>query len=494
MVITTIGLTSVLARPIENILIPGTLSPAVRVGGIVLGELSEEEASRRMAALLHSAAAQPIRLIDDGRTWTISPEQLELSYDLEGTFRDAVEKSRQSQGIRKWWNEMLGEPSDPSVDLHFSWNREKAVQLLQEIKQEVDHEPTNAALQTSGQQVRVVPHKTGRVLSVEETLKRIQLSLASLQPERQISLAITETEPEIVTDEVAPIDTLLAEASTEIPDGMITVRDNAEKMTARLHGQILAKHARLSFTAAAGPFLGSSTYATESDPRTLHNTGGIQSGIGQAASTFYWAALKADLTVVERHPHLRPPSYISPGLDAAIWDGKLDLKVENPFEHPVYIEAAINGNRLTIRLYGSSENRSNSEIVVEKVERFQPETVFLLDGSMETWERRVEQTGAEGILAQTYRVMKNHSASVQERKDLVSNDYYRPKPKVIRIGPPAHMLKQNGEEMALYGPMVPVVPDSSGSSNSFAEDPNMAPAEDVPLDIATDPNVVSPSP
>jgi vancomycin resistance protein YoaR len=493
-VIASIGLTSLLARPVESALVPDKLSPSVRVGGMTLGELSEEESRQRLSLLLQAAMEKPIHLTYADRSWTVTPDQLALTYDLEGTYRDLIDKSRQSQGIRKWWHEWLGESLDPAVELHYSWNRKTAQQLLEQIKKEIDQEPANAALRIAGEQVQVVSHKTGRTLSVEESLKRMEHSLAVLQPERQVPLAVVETEPEVVTAKLEQIDTLLAGASTEIPDGMSIARKNMEQVAARLDGRILEKNALLSFQKEIGPFLSNSPYVIQADPRSLHESGGIQSGIGQAASTLYWAALKANLGIVERHAHLQPQSYITAGLDAAIWDGKLDLKVENPFDHPVYIEAGITGDRLTIRLFGNKQDRKNSEIVVEKVETFHPETVFLIDGSMETGERRVAQAGRDGVFAQIYRIVKSDSLSMQERKELVSKDYYRPMSKVVYIGPPAQILKQNDRDMALYGPASQSTAEVPGVGESFANDPNMVQPADIPPDIAGDPNVVFPSP
>jgi vancomycin resistance protein YoaR len=496
LVVLSISLTSLLARPIQYIIDPETLSPAVRVGGIALGEVTKEQARQRITALLNAAQEKPLHLTYMDRTWTVTPEQLGLAYDTDATYHELIEKSRRSQGIWKWWQEWLGRPVDPAVELHFSWKREAAMQTLEQIKREIDQPPANASLEIVGDQVRFTPHKTGRTLSIEETVKRMELSLAALQPERNVPLAVEETEPDVISAKLDKIDTLLAEASTELPKDFATVRQNVQEAAKRLNGRLIESKAAFSFQKEIGPFLQGGPFVTQADSLPLHKTGGIQFGIGQTASTFYWAALKANLTILERHAHLQPQPYITPGLDAAIWDGKLDLKVENPFSHPVYVDAKVAGNRLQIRLFGNKQDRQDGEIVVEKLETFKPETVFLIDGSLSTSERRVAQTGVEGVLAEIYRIVKSSNAPGQESRHLLSKDFFRPIPKVVYIGPPAQIINQDGRDTALYAPVNDTSTDTPDSSTdgSFANDPNMAQPSDIPPDIAGDPNVAKTSP
>ncbi|MEN9262298.1 MAG: VanW family protein [Thermostichus sp. HHBFW_bins_43] len=82
---------------------------------------------------------------------------------------------------------------------------------------------------------------------------------------------------------------------------------------------------------------------------TLDSVGG---GICQVSSSLYNAALLAGLKVVERHPHYTRVESVPPGLDATVWYGLADLKLQNPFPWPVRLRAEIQGQTLAVSVLG----------------------------------------------------------------------------------------------------------------------------------------------
>lgn len=79
---------------------------------------------------------------------------------------------------------------------------------------------------------------------------------------------------------------------------------------------------------------------------------GIGGGICQAATTIYNAAIRADMTVVEREPHTWPSVYVPVGIDSAIDYGNIDLKFQNNTDHEVYLICYMEGATLYAYIYG----------------------------------------------------------------------------------------------------------------------------------------------
>lgn len=77
---------------------------------------------------------------------------------------------------------------------------------------------------------------------------------------------------------------------------------------------------------------------------------GIGGGICQVSSTTYNAAMNAGLTVVERHPHSMPVSYLRMGLDATISSGRLDLRIRNDYSAPVIFQTSNHNKNLTVNV------------------------------------------------------------------------------------------------------------------------------------------------
>ena len=79
---------------------------------------------------------------------------------------------------------------------------------------------------------------------------------------------------------------------------------------------------------------------------------GVGGGICQAATTIYNAAIRADMTVVEREPHTWPSVYVPIGIDSAIDYGNIDMKFRNDTKHEVYLICYMKEGELNAFIYG----------------------------------------------------------------------------------------------------------------------------------------------
>jgi vancomycin resistance protein YoaR len=80
---------------------------------------------------------------------------------------------------------------------------------------------------------------------------------------------------------------------------------------------------------------------TSLSKNTIYEYGG---GICMTSSTLHQAVKNAKLKVVERHNHVTPVKYLSPGEDAAIYWGIQDYKFKNTLNNPVRINAIFTDN------------------------------------------------------------------------------------------------------------------------------------------------------
>ncbi|MCI8468260.1 MAG: VanW family protein [Eggerthellaceae bacterium] len=75
-------------------------------------------------------------------------------------------------------------------------------------------------------------------------------------------------------------------------------------------------------------------------------------GICQVSTALYIAAVKADLEIVERHPHSVVSDYAPPGLDATIVYGQSDLRIKNDTDHAITIYAKAVGQTVDVSIIG----------------------------------------------------------------------------------------------------------------------------------------------
>ncbi|MFQ3662569.1 MAG: VanW family protein [Chloroflexaceae bacterium] len=152
----------------------------------------------------------------------------------------------------------------------------------------------------------------------------------------------------------------LASASMRYRAGS-TSGANIELAATRLNGAILAPGAEFSFLRALGGI--STATGFRPGPGIV---GGqvvetmIGGGVCVVATLLYRAAWEAGLPITERRGHSRWLLAFAdrPGLDAAVADPGLDLRIRNDTGAPIYLVVTARGGHATLSLWGRGDGRS----------------------------------------------------------------------------------------------------------------------------------------
>lgn len=141
------------------------------------------------------------------------------------------------------------------------------------------------------------------------------------------------------------------------------------------------------------------------------------------ASLLHEAAVRAGLSVVERHIGLAPAEGVTPGFEASLNGTNRDLQLYNPHPFDVWVLMDTDEDGVTnIRLAGTPPGEWQPPVIRTETERFEPGTMLLADGGSgqpyrPSWQSR------EGLLVKVYVIESG------ERK-LLYKDFYPPLPKV----------------------------------------------------------------
>ena len=140
----------------------GRILPAVSVGGVAVGGMTEAEAA---AAI--SAAWQNIALRDGVRIWRVPAEQLGMALDAQASAQRAMRYGRQDGSA------VSGALSGANLSPIFKRDPKRATDALVAFAQLVDVPPRNAAIRAEGNALVAVPPAFGRALLHGETLSRL---------------------------------------------------------------------------------------------------------------------------------------------------------------------------------------------------------------------------------------------------------------------------------------------------------------------------------
>lgn len=301
---------------------------------------------------------------------------------------------------------------------------------LYQLSKKVNLPPKNAHFFFDQEnQISIQPEEEGRVLD----LGNLIVQLANPGPyQSEYQLPFKKVEPQITTEELTTQvpDQLWATYSTvlaNIPDRTENVRVGAE----RLNGLIIKPHAVVSFNEVIGPRDVESGFREAKIIIQGSFSPGLGGGICQVSSTLYNTVLLAGLDIKERHNHSVSISYVPLGRDATVVYGSKDLRFSNPTESYLLIKTKLEGLRLTISLYGRGEKPYSVSVYSKIIKKIVPQAVYLIDSSMKKGETRKIESGQNGYVTETYRLLWD---GIEKKEERISRDYYVPLSHKIAVG------------------------------------------------------------
>lgn len=193
---------------------------------------------------------------------------------------------------------------------------------------------------------------TGSTLDVDDLVNQINTLRKNKQYTADIIGEMLNVEPTISLEDLKKNLVLISQYVTYSGN---TWAGNMNMMTAMesMNGTIIKPGEVFSFNGHTGNSnLAENGYYAAGVIVNGRSADGIGGGICQAATTIYNAAVRADMTVVEREPHTWPSVYVPIGIDSAIDYGNIDMKFRNDTEHEVYLICYMEGAALNAFIYG----------------------------------------------------------------------------------------------------------------------------------------------
>ena len=208
----------------------------------------------------------------------------------------------------------------------------------------------------------------------DETVAANLLNIA--QYGETITLSLTYQEPDITREKLENelFKDVLATADTiYYLDPNRT--NNLELACKAINNYVLKPGEAFSFNEVLGERTAEKGYMLAGayvEGETVDQLGG---GICQVASTLYYCALYADLTIIEREEHMFTADYLPLGMDATVNWGTIDFRFRNNTDYPIRIEAKAEDSYVTVTLTGTDDKNYYVEMDYVILEEYQWETV-----------------------------------------------------------------------------------------------------------------------
>lgn len=432
----------------------------VRIEGVAVGGMDSSAATRSVLDEWVAKLPQEIKLVWAKGEQAFTPEELGVEIRIAPAVAKARRVGREGGLLAQWSSRVRIARKGVDIPVEVRVDREVLSDRIAETAPLVLREPRNADITVEGDEVHVVPGKTGVELDFRASVKAAEKALADPEVD-EVKLVTKLLHPSIRTEDLQHLEVVLGSYTTKFRAWQKDRTHNLRMAIGNLGRAVVMPGDVLSFNARIGPRLSEKGWRNAPifiDGEVEPSTGG---GICQVATTVYNAALLANLDMIERHHHSRPVDYAPAGRDATVYWGQYDLKIRNSLRHPILILGDISDTTLTIRVLGHSDDDYDVEIERSGEQTLSYGTKEQPDPELEEGKTEEEKPGRSGKRVTVTRVVLRGGVEVDRER--LHTDTYSPQTKVIRVGtkkpeppvPPEELLP--GE-----APPAGTVPEATG--------------------------------
>ena len=319
-----------------------------------------------------------------------------------------------------------------------------AAAIAQAVNVEVTQTTLDLEADPTGGTIR--PGTAG--VKVEESA----LSAAIASENRKETVACTLTQPDYTVSEYQALlfRDVLGEHTSDFNPGNVGRTTNVLLATDFCNGVILMPGDIFSYNDTVGP----RTYERGFKDATVYVGNSAEDGVGggicQVSSTIYYAALRADLEIVERYAHSRMVTYVPLGEDATVAWGSKDFRFANNTDFPMKVVTSHKKDTLTVKLYGTQTQNKTVKIETTQLSKTPFEVVYEIDETLPLGTEKVKSNGYTGYKTESYRVV--YIDGVEVSRTLENKSTYKKYDKVIQHNP------KPTEPAAPAAPVIPAQP------------------------------------
>jgi vancomycin resistance protein YoaR len=190
----------VLTMVIDSAAYYNKVHTGVSMGGQGLGGSTYDQAVELVNQKTEEMKSQPVTLVKDSQTWTITPDQLGQLIDPDASVTAAMQVTRKSNLIADLAKRLALYFDHDNLPLIGTIDEEKLDAFIQSVASTLDINPTNQGLSIQGDSIEVVQGVNGIVVDRDE-LKRLLKEALFAHNTAQVRVPMVVKGPDVVADE-----------------------------------------------------------------------------------------------------------------------------------------------------------------------------------------------------------------------------------------------------------------------------------------------------
>jgi vancomycin resistance protein YoaR len=317
--------------------------------------------------------------------------------------------------------------------LKFELSSSKFDEWLATRRHRVEQPARNATYEVDAHnRFTLVPEVAGNKIAVRVLYERLRAALEA--KEHIVSIPFEPTElPKLRSADIEGLNIheLMGSFTTKHACCQSRVK-NIHRIADLIDGVIVLPGATFSINEYVGPRTFENGFVAAKSIQDGDMMDTIGGGICQFATTFYNAALRSGVEILERQAHSYWFERYPMGHEAALSYPKPDVVIRNDTKSGLLIRTAYDDRSITVKFYGDREGRNVSFGVSSRFDIVAPQTEYLPNLELDPDEEKIKEGGCIGWSVTTTRTVILKDGTRNEDKRKVT---YKPRIRRVEVHP-----------------------------------------------------------
>jgi len=179
------------------------IAEGVRIAGVDVGGLTEDEAAALVQRRLLVPLRQSLQVSFDGESWELPGDELKVRANVDKAVEEAVAESQDGGFPGRLVRYVTGGEVSESISPRVTYSESSINKFVRHVAEEVNREPQNADVEASGGSLEVVAGEDGRKLRDNKLTEDLNHAVLNATAPHAIVARVHATEPEVTKSEVA---------------------------------------------------------------------------------------------------------------------------------------------------------------------------------------------------------------------------------------------------------------------------------------------------
>jgi hypothetical protein len=179
-----------------------TIASGVRIGGIDVGEMTDDEAKGKIQESLVEPLDKSVTVSHEGSKYVLKPNQLGLRADVDGMVDRAIDASREAGLPARLWRYASGGEVNQSIRPRIEYSEEELTDFVAKIEQDINAEPQDASVEPGPSSLNLVAGRPGQTLRTEELRDQVEAAIQN-PDQRKVAAQVDVVQPEVTKDDLA---------------------------------------------------------------------------------------------------------------------------------------------------------------------------------------------------------------------------------------------------------------------------------------------------